>query len=592
MPILSLSGFSKQLLAITLLYFLICLPLTTSAQVPAPTLFERSGATKTPTYKEGIDYLEKLANGFPALQLDTLGSTDSGLPLHLLTLDVSRSFDFKEAHRNGKVVILVNNGIHPGEPDGIDACMMLFRDIMQSRKKQKHLDNIVLAMIPYYNVGGALQRNQYTRTNQNGPVAYGFRGNARNLDLNRDFIKADSRNALSFAKIFHHVQPDIFIDTHTSNGADYQYRITHIATQHNKLGGELGRYMDQEMTPALEKLMAEKKEPITPYVNVFNKSPENGFTQFMDHPRYSTGYAALFHSLGFMIETHMLKPYKARVGATYKFLEVILEIAKVDGEKIKNIRQRALATSIKPGNYYPIRWKNDTSQSAQRSFLGYTALYKESQITGQNRLYFDHKRPYEKRIPFYNTYVPTDSVKIPVAYVIPQGWHRVINRLKANQVALQRLAKDTTLETSGYRIVSVKTASRAYEGHFPHRNTEVEPTRDKVKFRAGDFIAYTSQPTGRYLIEVLEPRARDSFFSWNFFDTILQQKEHFSPYVFEDIAPAILANNPTLKKTFETKKANDKAFAQNWYAQLDFIYKNSKHYEPPHKQYPIYRIYP
>ncbi|WP_417858896.1 M14 family metallopeptidase, partial [Xanthomarina gelatinilytica] len=262
------------------------------------TVFEKSEGKETGTYSEVIRFYKNLSATYPEISMQEMGLTDSGLPLHMVVFNTDTYFDFSEIKKS-KRILLINNGIHPGESDGIDATMMLFRDLAQGTiKMPKHT---VLVTIPIYNIGGSLNRNSGTRANQNGPKAYGFRGNARNYDLNRDFIKCDTDNAKSFAQIFHLVQPDVFIDNHVSNGADYQYTLTHLFTQHNKLGGTLGEYLNQEMMPLLEKKLADKEWDITPYVNVFNQVPEVGFSQFMDYPRYSTGYTALWNVLGMMV---------------------------------------------------------------------------------------------------------------------------------------------------------------------------------------------------------------------------------------------------------------------------------------------------
>jgi len=183
------------------------------------TRFEKSGGKETGTYDEVINFYSQLAESSGEIRLEEFGKTDSGKPLHLVIYSPNKEFDFEEL-REENSIILINNGIHPGESDGIDATMMLFRDLAGD---SIHVPkNTVLATIPIYNIGGALNRNSTSRTNQNGPAEYGFRGNARNYDLNRDFIKADTRNTQSFYEIFHHVRPDIFIDNHVSNGADYQ----------------------------------------------------------------------------------------------------------------------------------------------------------------------------------------------------------------------------------------------------------------------------------------------------------------------------------------------------------------------------------
>ena len=550
------------------------------------TVFEKSGGKQTPTYPEVIDYYKELDDAFASIQLQEFGTTDSGEPLHLAVFSPSENFNFDDVREN-YTIILINNGIHPGESDGIDATMMLFRDLAQDSITVPK--NTIIATIPVYNIGGALNRNSATRTNQNGPEEYGFRGNARNYDLNRDFIKADTKNTRAFYEIFQKVKPDIFVDTHVSNGADYQYTLTHLFTQHNKLGGELGDYIQERMLPALESSLWENEWDITPYVNVFNEVPENGFTQFLDSPRYSTGYTALYNTLGLMIETHMLKPYKKRVVGTYRTLQSIVEIAERDREKIKDLRARAQRKYLTE-RFYPINYKVDSSNVSKLKFKGYEGENIPSEITGSPRLKYDRSKPFTKEVDYYNNFIAEDKIEIPRAYVIPQGWWNVIDILKANNVEMIPFKQDTTLAVEVYHIEDYDTASNAYEGHYPHSNTKVSKTLDSIFFRKGDLYVKSFQPAVRYLIETLEPTTTDSFFNWNFFDTILQQKEGFSPYVFEDIAKDLLENVPALKEEFMAKKKSDKEFSKNWYAQLEWLHKKSEHMESAYLRYPIFRV--
>ncbi|UII33705.1 M14 family metallopeptidase [Fulvivirga ulvae] len=556
------------------------------AQQQIETGFEQNGGTSP--YHEVISYYNTLSKLHAEVDIREMGETDSGKPLHMVIVDTDKDFDLKRSRERGKTIIMINNGIHPGEPDGIEASQMLVRDYMVNAKRKKALKDIVLVIIPIYNIGGALNRNTYSRVNQNGPEEYGFRGNARNYDLNRDFIKADTRNTLAFYEIYHLAQPDIFIDTHVSNGADYQYSITHLATQHNKIGGAMGKYIESGFIPQLEKLIADKGSEIVPYVNVFNQTPDSeGITQFMDYPRYSTGYTTLFNTLGFMIETHMLKPFDVRVKATYDFIESVVEIAGEDGAKIQMMHRGNL---LKPGDLYPVTWKLDDTASKSIDFKGYEGEMVESKVTGQQRIFYNRDKPFDKKISYYNTYTPTKEVIIPKAYIVPQGWYEIIDRLKRNGLNYSRLNNDTILNVESYTITNFKTLPSAYEGHYPHNSVEVNKSKTSIDFRAGDYVFHISQPGGRYLVETLEPEATDSFFNWNFFDTILQQKEHFSPYVFEDIAWLLLEENSELEKAFEKKKNEDKEFADNWYAQLNFIYMHSPYYEKAYMQYPVYRL--
>ncbi|MCH2194422.1 M14 family metallopeptidase [Kordia sp.] len=551
------------------------------------TIFEKSGGTQTPTYPEVITFYKNLAEQYDEINLEAIGNTDAGKPLHLVTFSPDGKFDF-DAIRNEKTILLVNNGIHPGESDGIDATMMLMRDLASGKKEAPK--NVVIATIPVYNIGGSLNRNSGTRANQNGPEAYGFRGNAQNYDLNRDFIKSDTRNAKAFAEIFHKVQPDVFVDNHVSNGADYQYTLTHLFTQHNKLGHEAGEFLHNTMMPDLETTLLKNNWDITPYVNVYGRTPDSGFSQFMDSPRYSTGYTTLFNTLGLMVETHMLKPYKPRVEGTYALMEALIEnIETKQHANIKSIRKKTHESFLN-SKTYPVQWTLDRDQKSVLNFKGYEGAFVESEVTGQKRLKYDKTKPFTKEVDYFNFFKTTKEVVVPKAYVIPQGWHNIIELLQLNNVTLNTIQNDTLIDVEVYHIKDFETYTNPFEGHYTHYNTEVTKNLQKIGFKQGDFIVNTDQVAFRYLLETLEPEAVDSFFNWNFFDTILQQKEGFSAYVFEDEAKELLEKNPDWKSEFETLKARDKEFAKSASQQLRWIYKKSNHYEKAHLRYPIFRI--
>ncbi|PZD78312.1 M14 family metallopeptidase [Mesonia sp. K7] len=551
------------------------------------TRFEKSKGKETATYKEVIAFYKDLDSKYNSIRLQVFDTTDAGEPLHLVIFNPDREFDWEYLKDEEKTIVLINNGIHPGESDGIDATMMMLRDMAQDSIPAPK--NTIIAAIPIYNIGGALNRNTASRANQNGPEAYGFRGNARNYDLNRDFIKMDTKNARAFAKLFHTVNPDVFIDTHVSNGADYQYTLTHLLTQHNKMQGALGDYIHQEFLPELVDSLSKKNLDITPYVNVFNEKPEKGFEQFLDNPRYSSGYAALWNSLGLMIETHMLKPYQQRVDATYEMLLTAIDLVENSNGKIKKLREDNFR-HFAEAEIYPLNYQVDKDSVSLLNFKGYEGSIKKSEVTGQNRLQYNSAQPFEKEIEYYNHFTANDSIKIPKAYLLPQGYWDIKEKLEANNIQLQRLEKDSIFMVEVYHIQDYQTVGSPYEGHYLHYNTEVKKSTDSIQFSEGDYLIPTHQAGIRYLLETLEPQAVDSFFNWNFFDAILQQKEHFSPYVFEDIAEKLLEDYPELKESFEQKKRNDYSFRSNSYAQLDWIYKRSKYYEKSHLRYPVFRV--
>lgn len=554
-------------------------------------VYEKSNHKETSTYQEGIAFYKHLADKYPEVQLIEKGLTDSGYPLHIVLISKSKKFDVQELKKEGKAFFLINNAIHPGEPDGVEASQMLARNLIENKKLNKLLEHTVVAIIPFYNIGGALNRNTSSRVNQNGPEELGFRGNARNFDLNRDFIKTDTRNAQSFSSLFQELDPDVFIDTHVSNGADYQYISTTIPTQNDKLGGSLASFMKQKVLPYHFEYMKKAGTEMTPYVNIWGMStPDMGYSEFIDLPRYSSGYTTLFHTLGFMSETHMLKTFEQRVEATYNYLLGLLAFTNENAPEIIQLRNET-KSRVASQKEFVVSWKLNSNLCDSIIFKGYEAEKPMSKITGQVRLKYNREKPYAKKIAYYNHYEPDVTISKPDYYVIPKGFWPIIERLKLNHIEMQMVESPKEISAEVYHITSYKTREQAYEGHYPHYEVAVEPRKETVKLEVGDVLVPVNQWRNRYIVETLEPQAPDSFFSWNFFDTILQRKEGFSAYVFEDLALEILEEHPEIKEALEKKKAADEAFAKNGYAQLMFIYEHSAHNEKAYLRYPIFRYY-
>ncbi len=544
---------------------------------------------KTPTYTDVIESYKYLATKYNQAFLFEEGKTDIGKPLHLFVISLDGDFSPKSIKEKNKRVILINNGIHPGESCGIDASLQFATDLLSGKlKAKKYIENTVICIIPVYNVGGALNRGPYSRMNQFGPEQHGFRGNARNLDLNRDFIKSDSENAKSFAKIFHKWQPDVFIDTHTSNGADYQYNITLIVTQSDKLNPLLAKYMDEKMLPYLYKSMKKGNYEMIPYVQTLKQVPDSGIYAFFDSPRYASGYTSLFNTIGFITETHMLKPYKNRVLSTYDFILNLSGFVNKNSSELGKIREKAFNKTQKQREF-TIKWELDKNRDSIINFKGFEAEYSISLITGKQRLHYNRSKPYEKPIKYYHHYKAVKSIEKPVFYVIPQAWHEVIARLKQNGIELKQLSKDTAIAVTAYFIDDFKTRE-AYENHYLHYDVKVHTEQNVIQFYAGDYLIETKQKGNNYIVETLEPESVDSYFAWNFFDAILQPKEWMSAYVFEETAAKILKEHPEIKTELEEAKKNDKTLAENHYWQLYFIYKRSKYFEKSYRRYPVYRI--
>ena len=365
--------------------------------------------------------------------------------------------------------------------------------------------------------------------------------------------------------------------------------MTLLSSQHSKLGGVMGEYMNKVFEPGLYGLMKEKGYDLVPYVSFGGNTPDAGMTAYFDGPRYSSGYATLWHTFAFVPETHMLKPYDQRVMATYALMQSFISFTHTNSKTIRELREQT-KKSVTTQTNFPVSWSLNREKFDEVTFKGYEAGRKPSDVSGQPRLYYDRSKPYEKKIKYYNYFNTKTSIVAPEAYIIPQGWWKVIELLRINNIQMKALSKDTTIEVEAYRIDDYKSAPRPYEMH--HLNSEVKLSSKimKVKFRKGDWYISLKQPGARFLVETLEPQGDDSYFAWNYFDGVLGQKEGYSGYAFEDIAAQYLKEHPETKKLLDEKRATDTAFAKNGSAQLNFVYQNSPYYEPDHLKYPVYRV--
>ena len=551
--------------------------------------YEKSNFTQTATYQEAVSWYKSVKLNFAnQCELINIGKSDMGRDIYV--------FHIKTLNEVGKntlpvesnpVKIIINNNIHPGEPEGTDACMMLVRDILSDPHRFRSIRQLVdIYIVVQYNVDGTMQRGSYSRANQNGPAAYGFRATANNLDLNRDFVKCDSKNTQALEQFVSRNQFDFFIDNHTSNGADYQYTLTYFHTVAEKLPQHLVPAM--ALTDSLLKQnLNQHGWPTFAYVNTLNEVPDSGLTAFYESPRFATGWASTHGIIGFTVETHMLKPFHARVDATYAFLEQFISVVSRPAviESLNNdIKREQL-----PSKHQYTRFKLDKSRYDVLPFLGYEFGYKPSGISGAPRLYYNRDKPKTLQVKYYHHFKPTDSVNMPQFYIIPKSRSAILERLKWNNVEMQPIGKDSLWKLKVSYIDQFKTVEQPYEGHYLHHDVSCRDTQIWVPIYKGDFLIKVTPKNVTFLAAVLEPKSPDSYFCWNFVDDVLQQKEGYSAYVFEDLAVEFLKSHPEIKQQLAEKVQRDPVFAKDPGAQLDFVYKHSPYYEYTHRLYPVFR---
>ncbi|HWR74978.1 MAG TPA: hypothetical protein VN276_05045 [Bacteroidales bacterium] len=528
------------------------------------------------TWEEAVSFYSSLDKAYPEAQLKEMGMTDAGRPLHLFVISGDGEFDPAEIRRKGKAIILINNGIHPGEPEGIDASARFAADILADRDgMKKYLRNCVIAIIPVYNIGGALARSPYWRIDQNGPEEKGARRNTRFLDLNRDFVKQDSRDARAFAGIYSYLDPDVFLDTHTTNGSDHQYTVTLIATQPERMYPDMEQFFRTEMLPELySRMRTEHDNEMVPYVQYIDRGEIKAIMGHEERLYFSTGYASLFNSFSFMTETLTYKSFAERVNGTLQFITELVRFTSENHKEMLSLRKEANRRTLTERNYV-LEWEMDTTRWDLLAYRGYRYEETTAPITGRKTGFYNHDKPYVDTIRYYNYFNPAITVTAPDAYLVPFAWEEVIERLRNNGVVMHQLEHDTSLTVETYYIESYEPAKRATQGHYINTGVKVRPQIQEIEYLKGDYIIPLNQRSNRYIVYMLEPQCESGFFVWNFFDSFLEGQDWYSVWGFESHLKELLDNDPVLRAAFEKAKGEDTVMATDPVAQLQWLYQNT-----------------
>ncbi|HEY6626689.1 MAG TPA: M14 family metallopeptidase, partial [Ignavibacteriaceae bacterium] len=485
------------------------------------------------------------------------------------------------------------NGIHSGEIEGKDASMILMREILITKEKESLLDSINIIVVPIFSVDGHERKSKYNRINQNGPEEMGWRTTAQNLNLNRDWMKADAPEMQAMLKLVNEWNPDFIIDTHTTNGADYQYSVTYSVEWSKNMYDRTANWLAEKFAPYLENEVDEKGFLIYPYVYLKNwsKGLDEGLIYWPATPRFCSGYFALQNRPMLLVETHMLKPYKDRVYSTKAVLQTAMEFVFNNSTELRELNREAdkqTSRLYEENKHLPLAFSN-TDKYEMMNFKGYEYYWDSSAISGTQKLvYTEKKKDFE--VKYFNDVTVTDSIKVAKGYYIPLEYSFLVDRLKLhglNSILIEAELKN--VEVTRYKFKDVKFAASPYEGR-QSVNFNYDTYTEKVNIPKGSFLFLTDQRTARVLTHLLEPKSSDSFVQWGFMSQIFEQKEYYEDYVMEKLAEEMLANDPEVKKEFEEKLKTDETFRNNPTARLDFFYERSPYPDKQLNVYPILRV--
>jgi murein tripeptide amidase MpaA len=586
------------------------LPFSLHAQSPDwRTPAEISGYRTTPDYAETVAYLERIAAAAPTqVKIENFGKTGEGRDLKIVIASKDGVFDPDAIHASGRAILLVQNSIHAGEMDGKDSCLALLRDIVIAKTQAALLDHVIFVFIPVYNIDGHERRSAYNRINQNGPELSGWRGNAANLNLNRDYMKADAPETRAFLKMFHRWLPDFFVDDHVTDGADFQYDVTFTIDDTPDVAPATAKWIRDAVTPELERQVNASGHLAFPtYVTLNDDTdPAQGLAFNPDPPRFSTGQMILEDRPGLLVELHMLKDYKTRVTGNYEILRALLEVMNHDAAKLIALNREADAAAARLGAHpfsserFPLitDWNGETTPVV---FHGYKFTRALSEISGAMWVSYSHE-PWNVTLPLASGAKVTASVTLPAGYIVPPQWTQAIDVLAAHDVTLRRTTAPWTGKVERYRCSGMQWRAQPFEGRHPifgGENPGAQPgrygqctlTNDTLTFPAGSVVVPLNQRLSKVAIHWLEPEAPDSALRWGFFDPVFEQKEYGEAYVLEKLARENLAKDPALKAEFEHQIQSNPRFASSPDARLEFFYERSPWFQENRVgEYPVGRL--
>ncbi|TSA28633.1 MAG: peptidase M14 [Bacteroidetes bacterium] len=565
------------------------------AQNGLQTCFEQSDGNRTPRYAETIDFCRKLADASPMVQLTSFGKSPQGRDLPVMIVDRDGLTDPESMKASGRVILMIEACIHPGESEGKDAGMLLIRDLIRDPGSgiRDLLDHVSILFIPIFNVDGHERFGPYNRINQNGPEEMGWRVTATNLNLNRDFLKADAPEMKAWLKLYNRWDPDFFIDIHTTDGADYQYVLTYMMETLGEMDPGLTDWCDSIFLPAWIHEMDSTGYPVFPYVE-FRRwhDPKSGLVRKVAPPMLSQGYVALRNRPGLLVETHMLKPYKQRVEASYQCLVSTLQILRNQYRELRQLNQAADAFVQSPVFRkvpFVLRFELSYTDSIMAAFNGFSYDTILSTVTG-GRWYKYHPVPETFTIPLFAESIPAETIQVPEAYVVPVEWQTVIAILKLHGVQIKELPTDSTIRVTSYKFSDPQWRSSPYEGRHPLTRFGCTPFTEERVFPAGSVIVGTAQPAARVIIQLLEPEGDGSLLSWGFFDAVFEQKEYFELYVMEPMAKQMLGEDPDLRRAFEEQQATDTNWIKNQWQVMNWFLDYTPYADKRKMVYPVGRI--
>ena len=579
--------------------------LTASTKASPPDLLttgEKSDWNLTAPYAEAVEISHRLEKASNQVKVLNIGTTPEGRTMIALVVSKDHAFTPEAAARTNKVVIMIQSGIHAGEIEGKDTVLMLVRDMVVSKKFAAWLDQAIFVIIPVFNVDGHEYFSPYNRPQQNGPRDTGLRNTAQRLNLNRDYIKADTPEMRAWLHIFNTWNPDFHIDNHVTDGSDMQYDVTWDMARNQDIAEPTGAWVREKFIPELDKRMAADGHLVAPYGALRNVGNRREFFMEVFSPRYSHLYVALRDRPSLLVETHSLKAARTRAWANYDIMRHSIDTILLDPEALrKAVRDADKEMAARAGDRSaPPVYLAGTVSTAKSRPLVYLALKQgqvASEVTGAmtNRYLAE---PDNIQTVIHDQIDTTLEAQMPLGYLIPAAWKQIAGLLALHGVEMERTSKPLTGEFETYRFSAITWTGGPQEGHIMLGNFDARLVKEKMTLPQGSYWVPMKQRRARLILATLEPQAPDSFARWGLMYPVFEggggrggRGGAPAEYLSEPIARKTMADNPEFAKEFLAKVASDTAFAGDRTARLQWWYQHSKYEPSDNGRYPIVRVW-
>ena len=577
---------------LSLLIFL-AVPNLSGAAENLSTVAEQSGFQKTGRYEEVIALCSAYRRAYPGqIRCRQFGITPEGRPMMAIIASGTGAFTAAKAKQQHLPVLLIQGGIHAGEIDGKDAGFLALRELLQNRVDAGALKKEVLIFVPVFNIDGHERFGHWNRPNQNGPEEMGWRTTAQNLNLNRDYVKADAPEMQAMLRLVNDWDPLAYIDLHVTDGAKFQHDIS-IQVEPVLSGDAALRVAGRQLR---EKVIADINAQGSRALNFYPEfvatdDPASGFADGVPTPRFSNGYFVLRNRFGMLVETHSWKDYPTRVRITRNALvSIISQIADHGKSWLALAHEADLRAEQLAGQSVALSYKT-ADDAHQIQFQGYQYTRELSAVSGALMTRYDDTRPQVWEVPMHDTVLTDLSITAPGAgYLVPAAhaaW--VAARLDRHGI-VYRIVRHSLqhAEVDAFRADKVTFSASSFEGHqtVALGGKWNKESRDLV---SGALFVPVAQPRARLVMAMLEPQSGDSLAAWGEFNNAFEQKEYMENYVAEDVARQQLAADPQLAVSFKNRLDTDPEFAKNPAARLAFFAQRHASWDERFNLYPVLR---